>query len=329
MIMSNLWALVLGDVKGVPFQFVSREAINSLSNSTEIILYYGEALAEKRKIEPGTYSDDTAMTLATMDAFVKFNSSNITDDFYKILIKNFQNWLYKGAYTQDGYAWDVGITTERAIDRYPEEITNLEFLGDPELNNSGNGSLMRMAPVAMFLYYKDGVNALQKRENIDLVENVSAITHKSPLCLVYCVIYTQLMLLVLDNKNAIPPYFTIRCVQSLRRCPLTDDELSIVMSSKLFASNFTRLSRRDIDGTGFVVDTLKAAVWSVIHSTELNEAIANCVLLGDDTDTTACVAGSLFGHHLKSDMKTVRNYQKVNRYIEEFQDFLIKMQGDK
>ncbi|MCQ2086490.1 MAG: ADP-ribosylglycohydrolase family protein [Bacilli bacterium] len=328
MIMSNLWALVLGDVKGVPFQFLSRDFINGISSDTWLILYYGDTIAEKRKIEPGTYSDDTAMTLATMDAFVKFNSSNITDDFYKILIKNFQNWLYKGAYTQDGYAWDVGITTERAIDRYPDEITNLEFLGDPELNNSGNGSLMRMAPVAMFLYYKDGVNALRKRENIDLVENVSAITHKSPLCLVYCVIYTQFMLLALDKKIN-PLTWVLECKRELTRCPLTEEEIEIINKCKIFLSNFSRLLRRDIDGTGFVVDTLKAAVWSVIHSTELNEAIANCVLLGDDTDTTACVAGSLFGHHLKSDMKTVRNYQKVNRYIEEFQDFLIKMQGDK
>jgi ADP-ribosylglycohydrolase len=54
-------------------------------------------------------------------------------------------------------------------------------------------------------------------------------------------------------------------------------------------------ARGDIRLSGYVVDTLEAALWSVSGSTTFEEAVLKAVNLGDDADTVGAVAGQVAG----------------------------------
>ena len=53
--------------------------------------------------------------------------------------------------------------------------------------------------------------------------------------------------------------------------------------------------RDEVGSSGYVLDTLGAAIWSLAGADDYRSAIVRAVELGSDTDTTACVAGALAG----------------------------------
>ena len=50
-----------------------------------------------------------------------------------------------------------------------------------------------------------------------------------------------------------------------------------------------------IESSGYVVDTLEAAVWCLLNTDTQKDCLLKAVNLGDDTDTVAAVAGGLAG----------------------------------
>ena len=64
---------------------------------------------------------------------------------------------------------------------------------------------------------------------------------------------------------------------------------------RIFAPDFEMLSMDEIKSTGYVVDTLEAALWCVLTTDSYRECVLKAVNLGDDTDTVAAIAGGLAG----------------------------------
>ena len=139
-IKSGVVGHAIGDALGVPVEFKDRRLLYSKPVDDMITTREG-AMA--------VWSDDTAMELATIDSYINNNGWNYDD-----IMHNFNDWLKEGKYTSHGFAFDIGTTCYHAIKNYTEKgIPALES-GLNDIRSNGNGSLMRIQPVAYYCFYK-------------------------------------------------------------------------------------------------------------------------------------------------------------------------------
>lgn len=223
-----IYGLAVGDALGVPYEFRPRGTFEC----TDMIGYgtHGQPA--------GTWSDDTSMTLATCDSIRELGRIDTAD-----MRDKFVSWIARGEYTIDG-VFDYGGTTARAL--------RAGKGGSGERDN-GNGSLMRIAPLA----FTDATD--------EEIGEVSAITHAHRTSTDACVIFVELMR---DVMNGTPPSWAL---------------------------HLKGVSEHEIRSGGFVLDTLRAATWCFVNTNSYEECVLAAVNLGDDTDTTAAVAGALAG----------------------------------
>lgn len=209
----------------------------------------------------GTWSDDSSMTLATLESIGRLGyiePSNIMHNFY--------DWLYNGEFTPDGEVFDVGKTTEVAISRF-RRCVPLNECGLRTVNNNGNGALMRILPFAFI-----------KCDNQDVID-VASLTHAHFISLEGCLIYIDIA------KNLLAG---IPLDVAVANTPIRLYEYDRLVKLE-------HLSREEIKSTGYVVDTLEAALWCLLHTNNYKDAVLTAVNLGGDTDTIAAVAGGLAG----------------------------------
>ena len=210
----------------------------------------------------GTH-DQPAGTWSDDSSMLLATCKSIKDNNGKIVARdirnNFLKWLNENEFTANGEVFDIGNSTLKAL-----------MTGEPGCGeyDNGNGSLMRILPLAFTDCSDDDIRA------------VSAITHGHWISQEACVIYVHL----------------IRECMKLRPLKEVIHELEL-------EPPFDRIHRLDeieeeeIRSSGYVVDTLEAAIWCVLHSTTMSECLLKAVNLGDDTDTVACVAGGLGAIH--------------------------------
>ena len=142
--MSNIWkdgmlGLIVGDALGVPVEFMSRTEL--MKNSVTGMREYGT-----HHQPMGTWSDDSSMALAELDSIRTVGTIDYTD-----MMERFSRWCMHGKYTPFGEVFDIGIATSRALMNYAKGIAPLESGGKTEWDN-GNGSLMRILPVCLYLF---------------------------------------------------------------------------------------------------------------------------------------------------------------------------------
>ena len=246
----GIMGLVVGDALGVPFEFRKRDTFKAVD-------MVGYGLYNQ---PPGTWSDDSSLTLATLESIGRTGMIDTID-----IMVNFSCWLGKGRFTPYGQVFDVGGTTRAAIERFQRGVEPLKCGGDL-LTDNGNGSLMRILPLAF-----------ANSSYADVV-NVSSLTHAHPIskraCLLYVIVAEQLM----KGKS-----------------------LSPILTDEMWGGEFRRLSgiwemeRDEVKSSGYVVDTLEAALWCLYHTDTYRDCVLTAVNLGGDTDTIAAVAGGLAG----------------------------------
>lgn len=253
----GIMGLVVGDALGVPFEFKERDTFKC----TDMVGYgtYNQPV--------GTWSDDSSMTLATLESIV-LNQGKI--DLFGIM-QNFYNWFYHGHFTPHGNVFDIGNTTRFAINRFRLGAAP-ENCGGMNATDNGNGSLMRILPIA-----------LMEEATLKDVYNVSRLTHAHPIALKACEIYVDFVVGFLVEKER-----------------SKEENLEITMyleNSETFKriKHMKNLSRDEIRSTGYVVDTLEAALWCFLHTDSYKDCVLEAVNLGGDTDTIAAVAGGLAG----------------------------------
>lgn len=283
--MDGLWGLMVGDALGVPAEFKDREMLRRMP----VMMMTGFGTHWQ---EVGTWSDDTSMTLATMDSLCCGLD-------YENMMKRFKDWLfYNKEYTPHGEVFDVGGVCSRAIKNYKKGFDVLECGIDGEGSN-GNGSLMRILPAVLFIL-KDG-KALDENK-LEVIHNVSKLTHSHPISLTGCGIYA---FLVEELLKAEPGEDVCEVLQKgIDRAFFTyenGEDVYLAASLRQFRrmkelSEFRQLEEKDIRSTGFVVYTLEAAVWCLLTTNSFKECVLKAVNLGGDTDTVAAVVGSLAGY---------------------------------
>ena len=228
-----IYGLAVGDALGVPYEFRPRGSFACTG-------MVGHGTHDQ---PAGTWSDDTSMTLATCDSIRVCGHVDTAD-----MLSRFRAWIDGGAYAIDGVVFDYGNTTARAL---------ASGAGRAGERDNGNGSLMRIAPLA----FTDATD--------DEVRTVSAVTHAHRVSTEACVEMVRVMRALAVGASPAEA--------------ITDYEVLLAASEK------------DLGSGGFVRDTYCAAFWCLAVSESYEECVLRAVNLGDDTDTTAAVAGALAG----------------------------------
>lgn len=277
--------LAIGDALGVPVEFKSRQEI--AENPVVSMREYG---THNQPI--GTWSDDTSLTLALIDSIIEKNKIDYVD-----IMDRFSNWLMYNDYTARGEVFDVGNATSRAIMNYGRGIDPLECGGISEYEN-GNGSLMRILPIAYYLQ-KQKDNKMESK--MEIVHNVSALTHRHPISLIACGIYVNIALRLLKIEESL-----YVCVEQgiseafeFYDTEMPDEADNYNRLRNL--SSFSNLAEEEIKSSGYVVDTLEASIWCLLNTNSYKECVLKAVNLGNDTDTVGSVVGGLAGIYYGSD----------------------------
>ncbi len=265
-----LFGCAVGDALGVPFEFKRRGEFKCSGMSK------GGA---HNQLE-GTWSDDTSMTLCLADC--------IADGFsYEKLAENFLAWFYDGKYTAGGSVFDIGYTTEEALKKIRHKKCPALMAGGKAEDTNGNGSLMRIAPLA--LYTKD----MDIKERFEICKNVSSITHAHQISVSACFIFTEfLRALILGAKVENAFNAALETKESLIKLGI--EKVNVEKFSG-FNSGLKNLPEDEISSGGYVVDTLTASFWCILNTGSYKDAVLEAVNLGRDTDTTAAVTGSAAG----------------------------------
>ena len=267
--------LAIGDALGVPYEFKKRGTF-----------LCKDMVGYKTHHQPkGTWSDDTSMVLATLDSLKSNDGKIVPTDMFE----RFNRWLQNSDYTPFGEVFDAGIATCKALKT-----------GKPQSGeyDNGNGSLMRILPLAFVPCTEDEIRA------------VSAITHAHRISMDACVIYVHVANRILagEDINEIIP--TLQYDKPFDRLHRID-----------------QLSAQEIKSSGYVVDTLEAALWAVSHKSadagkekSFRSDLLDAVNLGSDTDTVGAVAGGLAGIIYGLDdvadwVEALQNRQELERYL--------------
>ena len=276
-IKNALLGLAVGDALGVPVEFQSRDTLEKfpVTHMREFGTHGQPA---------GTWSDDSSLTFCLAETLVK--GYDLQD-----LANRFVNWRYHGYWTAHGKVFDVGNATHTAI-YYLSQGAPPTTAGGNEEDSNGNGSLMRMLP--LLFYIKD----LDIHDRYCHVRDVSSLTHRHIRSIFCCFIYLEIALLIMNGEPPKDAYLTaITAVHKYFKENNLPDEKEQGILAPTLSGSLVDKPISEIHGTGYVVRTLEAAIWILIHTKTYAEAVLTAVNLGNDTDTTAAVTGGLAGMH--------------------------------
>jgi ADP-ribosyl-[dinitrogen reductase] hydrolase len=273
-ILGGLWGAIVGDALGVPVESRSRE--ERKADPVTDMREYGV------NHQPGgTWSDDGSLILCTVESLIGgYDTTRMG--------RLFLRWLNEGYWTPWGNAFGVGMTTRAAIRRMAEGSFPEQAGGTGEEDN-GNGSLMRILPVGVY------ISRLPPSKIIEYAHRASSLTHRHPRAHIACGFYCLMVSFLLEGMNPDSAHReTIRyTLQSYDDRQPYGDEFSHF--ARLLSGWMGGADEDGIESDGYVVHTLEAAVWSLLTAGTFREAVLKAVNLGGDSDTTGAVTGGLAG----------------------------------
>jgi len=302
--LSAIMGLCVGDALGVPVEFKSRYQLKR--DPVVDMRSYGTY-----NQPAGTWSDDTSMTLCTLDSL-----SNRLD--YKDIMDKFLSWYKKGEYTPFGETFDIGMGTRRALTNYANGEEPLKSGGIGERDN-GNGSLMRILPLFFYLQKTYGENFNEKEKPYEIIHNISALTHRHKRSMIACGIYITIADYISSdyNLNEAVKLGIKKSFQYYEDKEEFKEELKYYQ--RLNDKNFHKLPEEEIKSSGYVVVSLEAALWSLVNTVSYKGCVLKAVNLGEDTDTVAAIAGGLAGLYYGCEDIPKEWLDKIQRrkYVEE------------
>lgn len=263
----------VGDAMGFPTEFSKRE---ELLQSPVIEMIDSPDVGQPT----GSWSDDTAMEIATIDSFIQKKYFD-----YKDIMDKWVKWISKSEYTPTGVAFDIGRTCLKAIKKYCNGTAPLEC-GSTSMNENGNGSLMRILPVALYAYSKK----LDDTSIHKLTNEVSSLTHAHEVSRLGCYIYVQFIICLLKGNTKHEAY---KHIQDLDYRSFSID--SINHYARILNNQIEFQILDNIKSTGYIVDTLESAMWIFMNAQHYKEAIIASTNIGGDTDTIGAIVGSMAG----------------------------------
>lgn len=269
-LLGGLYGLLIGDALGVPYEF--HEAGDLPAEITmEPPASFRRAHAA---IEPGTWSDDGAQALALLASLVEHDGALDDADFAHKLVQ----WCDEGFCAVDGLVFDVGVQTSTAIEQLHAGAPPLEA-GPAGERHNGNGSLMRVLPLA--LAFRGDDPAL-----IEAAYRSSRPTHGHARSRVCCALYCLWARRLLDDA----PDAWRSAVATLRAHIEHGSPEQEALELHLRPDE-----QAEGRGSGYVIDSFRSAHMVFDAHADYRDVVVAAVRLGDDTDTTAAIAGGLAG----------------------------------
>ncbi|MBI5065890.1 ADP-ribosylglycohydrolase family protein [Candidatus Woesearchaeota archaeon] len=270
-VLDGLFGLCVADALGVPVEFVSREKLKK--NPVRDMIGFGAY-----NQPPGTWSDDSSLAFCLAESLCKgFNLNNIAQMFCK--------FLHEAYWTPWSKVFDAGVITRIAIANIRRGVNPVLAGGRSERDN-GNGSLMRILPIVFFVKNK------KSDDKFRIIAQVSSITHGHIRSIISCAIYVEFAINILKGQDKEEAYENMKDV-------IIDfyknEEKELKNFSRILKDDVASFSEEEINSTGYVVDTLEAALWCFLNTSSYKNAVLTAVNLGNDTDTVAAVTGGLAG----------------------------------
>ena len=288
----------VGDAMGFPTEFSKREEL--LQNPVI------EMIDSPDVGQPaGSWSDDTAMEIATIDSFIQKKYFD-----YKDIMDKWVKWISKSEYTPTGVAFDIGRTCLKAIKKYCNGTAPLQC-GSTSINENGNGSLMRILPVALYAFSKN-LDDISIRK---LTSEVSSLTHAHEVSRLGCYIYVQFIICLLKGYTKEEAYKHIQYLDYS-----TYDMHSLKLYTRILDEQIEVQRLDQIKSTGYIVDTLESAIWIFMNAQHYKEAIIASTNIGGDTDTIGAIVGSMAGIYYGFDSIPSSWLDKLQR-----KDYLIEL----
>jgi ADP-ribosylglycohydrolase len=291
-VIGGLLGLCIGDSLGVPVEFTSREKLKLFP----VVDMMGFGTFDQPM---GTWSDDSSLSFCLAESLCEgYNIQDIANKFVK--------WYKEGYWTAHGEMFDIGNTTLQAIQNIEKGYKPQEA-GGKEVYENGNGSLMRILPLVFYINkYEKSVNKFK------IIHDVSALTHGHLRSKISCSIYIEFALNLLKGDTPLNAYKkTKSTIVGFYQQSKYYSELSNF--SRILENDISQLEEYQIRSTGYVIDTLEASIWCLLKNNSYKGTVLTAVNLGEDTDTTATVAGGLAGIYYEVDNIPQNWVEKIAR----------------
>lgn len=265
-----LLGLAVGDALGATLEFQPRNRVEPITDMVGGGVFH---------LDAGQWTDDTSMMLCLSDSLIETGGMNAFDQAARYL-----RWYRNGENACTGRCVGVGSTVSEAITRF--ERTSEICVSETSQGSAGNGSLMRVAPVALFYALQPELQAMLAAKQSSMV------THSDVRCAQACEIMTLLLHRALRaQKDQHAKAFLMETLAAyLTYSPNCHPEIRTIAEGR-----FVDKARENIYGTGYVIASLEAALWCFYHSESFEQGVLLAANLGDDADTTAAIFGQLAG----------------------------------
>jgi len=256
-----LLGLACGDAVGTSVEFRQRGTFRPVADMV------GGGPFE---LKPGEWTDDTSMVLCLATSLIELNQFDLGDQ-----IRRYCKWVDEGYLSSNGRCFDIGNTVGNALNRF--KATGNPLSGPTDARSAGNGAIMRLAPVPMYFYPNRDLC-------IDMSAESSRTTHGAVECIEACRLFAAVLFQALAGLSKEEILFAHGVT-----------ELSSANIRAIAEGSYREKPEAEIRGSGYVVQSLEAALWCFWQTNSFKEAILKAVNLGEDADTTAAICGQVAG----------------------------------
>jgi ADP-ribosyl-[dinitrogen reductase] hydrolase len=282
----GLYGLLIGDALGVPYEFHPASAIPP----RDMIDMYPPARFRRAHagVKPGTWSDDGALALCLLASLLEADGLDLDN-----LAAKFLDWANRGYLAVDARVFDIGIQTSIAFENLKKGVAPA-ISGPSDIDSNGNGALMRALPLALWHRGSDA-------DLVALAHAQSMPTHGHAQSQVCCALYLLAARRLLERRSMSDAWQRAEEELAAIYQAAPDgagthaDALALILAAKSMAPQ----------GSSYVVDSLWSARRACQESTFAG-VVKAAIALGNDTDTTACIAGGLAGIHFGFDAIPLR-----------------------
>jgi ADP-ribosyl-[dinitrogen reductase] hydrolase len=254
-----LLGLAVGDAVGTTLEFAPRDSYPLHTDMTG---------GGPFRLAPGEWTDDTAMALALADSLHGRDDLDETD-----LMRRFLAWRDHGEYSHNERCFDIGTTTTTALSRFARSGNPVAGSIDP--SSAGNGSLMRLAPVAI-RFHRD------RAKMVDIAARQSRTTHGAPEAVEACIAWAQFLADAIEGRP-------------LKEILHSRPDGVAGRIAEICSGSWRGKTRKMVRASGYAVHSLEASLWALGRSGNYRQAVLAAANLGEDADTTAAIAGQLSG----------------------------------
>ena len=263
----------VGDALGLPAEFKSREELKA--NPVFEMQGFGSYM-----VAQGTWSMNTSMIIVLMESIRECGRINQSDILHKL-----SRWLYLADYTVGAEVINSNPTIAMAIERFKKGYDPDEC-GDAFEFTTDNGALVRILPVAFLCYNYN----IQGKARYNLVKSVTRLTHATEKCILANMIFVNYACYLLEG------YYPAVALQKIQKEDYSFFSDACVDSfSRILKKNLSESPEDTIQSNSDVIESLEAAIWSLVTTRSFEQAVMTAVNLGHDTDTIGALTGGLAG----------------------------------